>query len=210
MEENKSEPKEPKQEVVTSKPVHKHWFTWLLSVLLVVSLAGNGYLWMQQQKAQDDLSAQRSSNQSLQDQIEKLQDQVGGDEAIGENEEESACTYTPSTSMKDNIKAALDSKNTAAFATYTTDPITYVLAASELGGDTTPDQAAINLEYTHSATSPWAFVPASDYSGGDYAGHFDKKAIAIKSTDGMVVAFDFNCDGSKISEIFVAASEDLL
>lgn len=199
------------QQVIVGKPVHKHWLTWLLTVLLVLSLAGNAYLALRLQKTQDDLRTVRASNQSLQDQVEKLRSQVGGEDAIGDGSPtEEECTYTPSTAFKDNIKAALDSKNTAAFASYVTNPVSYVLAASEYGGDISPDEAAISLEYTHSATGPWEFVDASDYASGDYATYFDKKAMAIKSADGMVVAFDFSCDGSKITSIFVAPNEDLL
>lgn len=203
------------QEVVASKPARKQKAMWLLVVLLVLSLAGNGFLWMQLQKAQKDLRAQRADNQSLQDQVEKLKSQVGGEDAIGQNGgaagiEETSCTYTPGNALKDNIIAALDSKNTAAFATYVTDPVMYVLAASEFGGEQSPDGAATALAYTHSATSPWKFVDAAGYSSGDYARYFDKKALAVKSADGMVVAFDFSCDGSKINSIFVAPSEAIL
>jgi len=202
------------QQIVTDKPARKRWATWLLVVLLVLSLAGNGYLWMQLQQSQKDLRAQRASNQGLQDQVEKLKSQVGGEDAIGQNDSENgaeaACTYTPSTAFKDNIKAALDSKNTAAFATYVTDPVAYVLAASEFGGNRSPEEAATALEYTHSATGPWQYVDAADYSSGDYAQYFDKKAVAIKSADGMVVAFDFACDGTKIASIFVVPNEELL
>lgn len=205
---------EQNPQVVVSKPVHKHWATWLLTALLVLSLVGSGFLWTQLQKTKDDLRAQRASNQSLQDQVEKLKSQVGGEDAIGEdpnaNPAEAACTYTPDTALKDNIKAALDSKNTAAFASYVTDPVKYVLAASEFGGDQSPDDAAAALEYTHSSAGPWEFTDAANYSSGDYAVYFDKKAMAIKSADGMVVAFDFTCDGSKINSIFVAPSEEML
>jgi cell division protein FtsB len=205
---------EQKPQIVVGKPVHKHWATWILALLLILSLAGNGFLWMQLQKTQEDLRSQRASNQSLQDQVEKLKSQVGGEDAIGENPNanpsEAACAYTSNAAFKDNIKAALDSKNTAAFASYVTNPVRYVLAASEEGGDASPDEAASSLAYTHSATGPWEYVAASDYSSGDYAQYFDKKAVAIKSADGMVVAFDFTCDGDKITSIFVAPSEEML
>lgn len=189
-------------------PAH-HWLTWVLAVLALLFLAGSVYLWMQLDKSKKDLSAQRTTNQQLTDQVEKLKSQVGGEEAIGDDGN-AACGYTFAEPFKANIKAALDSKNTAAFSTYTTNPVKYVLAASEMGGNFTPDQAASNLEYTHSAAGPWAYVDATGYSMGDYEDYFTDYTIAIKSADGMVVALEPNCDGSKISEIFVAPDEELL
>ena len=89
-----------------------------------------------------------------------------------------------------------------------------VPVASEFGGNRTPAQAATDLEYTHSATGPWDFnLPAATvdgYDAGFYTDYFDDDTLVGKAASGMVVAFEFNCDGSKISEIFVAADEDLL
>lgn len=198
------------QPVVVGKPVHRHWAVWVLTALLVLSLAGNGYLWMQLQTTKDDLNTQRTTSQNLQKQVQELQSQLEAKDEDAGGTEETACTYTPGTALKDNIKAALDSKNTAAFASYVTSPVKYVLAASEQGGNVSADQAATNLAYTHSATGPWTFVDASNYSTGDYADYFGENTLVAKSADSMVVAFEFDCDGSKISEIFVAPNEDLL
>src|SRR5690606_34902417 len=111
------------------------------------------------------------------------------------------------------IKAALDTQNTAVFETYTTNPVVYVLAASEYGGDISPTEAATSLEYTHSAAGPWDFnVPAATiaaYDAGYYTDYFDANTYVGRSSDSMVVAFDFACD-DKIKQIFVAAHEDIL
>lgn len=207
--ENNDQPEEQKPQVVKLKPVHKHWATWLLAVLVLLLLAAGGYLWMQLQASKDKEQQLNKDKQQLEQQIDKLKGEDGGAAA-----EEVACTYSPSTGFKDNIKAALDTENTAAFATYTTDPVKYVLAASEFGGNRTPDQAAGDLEYTHSATGPWDFnlPPATitSYDAGFYTDYFDTNTLVGKAASGMVVAFEFSCDGSKISEIFVAADDDLL
>ena len=56
-----------------------------------------------------------------------------------------------------------------------------------------------------------ADAPSVDgYDAGFYTDYFDDDTLVGKAASGMVVAFEFNCDGSKISEIFVAADEDLL
>jgi hypothetical protein len=196
-----------------AKPKNKHEaLLWLLGILIVILLLLIGWLswqWMECKKQETKLKEQAKE---LQAEIDKLKGIEPKDETAAE-EDEVACNDTPTQTMKDNIKAALDTKNTAAFATYTSNPVKYVLAASEFGGDQTPDGAATSLEYTHSATGPWDFnLPAptlADYDAGFYTDYFDANTYVGRSTDGMVVAFDFNCVG-KISQIFVSASEDLL
>src|SRR5688572_13839218 len=148
---NKSEPQESQSKVVSLKPVHKHWAMWVLAALVLLLLAGGGYLWMQLQSSKDKEQQLNKDKQQLQQQLDQLKKDDGGDAA---GIEESACTNTPSASFKENIKAALDTENTAVFETYVTDPVKYVLAASEFGGDRTAAQAATDIEYTHSATGP--------------------------------------------------------
>ena len=130
---NNPEPQESKPQIVKLKPVHKHWATWVLAALVLLLLAGGGYLWMQLQSSKDKEQQLNKEKQQLQQQVDELKKDDGS--AAG-GTEETACTYTPSASFKENIKAALDSKNTAAFETYVTDPVKYVLAASEFGGNT--------------------------------------------------------------------------
>lgn len=194
---------------------HNKTMTWVLAAAVVLLLAGAGYLWWQLQsakKAADQLSKEK---QQLQSQVDSLKQEDGDDAgAAAGGTEETACTYTPGTTLKDNIKAALDTKNTAAFATYVTDPVKYILAASEYGGDVSAAEAATSLEYTHSATAPWDFnLPAATitaYDSGFYTDYFEANTLVGKAASGMVVAFEFNCDGSKITDIFVASDEDIL
>lgn len=187
---------------------------WVLALLVVLLLAGGGYLWWQLQASKDAEQKLQNEKQQLQEQVDKLKKSAAAPAEAAGGTELTACTYTPSTTFKDNIKAALDSKNTAAFSTYTTNPVKYILAASEYGGDVTPDEAATSLEYTHSATAPWDFnLPAATiagYDAGFYTSYFEANTLVGKAASGMVVAFEFNCDGSKISNIFVAADDDLL
>lgn len=197
----------------TSKPnnaAQKQWMTWVLAVLIVLLLLGVGYLWVQRQRDKDDLDQLKKDKQNLQQQLDKLKKTASTSSSSSGS---STCNDTPSTAMTDNIKAALDTKNTAVFATYVTDPVYYILAASEYGGDVSPDEAATSLEYTHSATGPWDFnLPAATvaaYDAGFYTDYFDANTYVGKAASGMVVSFDFNCDG-KIKQIFVAADDDLL
>lgn len=208
MEENPNN-EQPKPENKPTKD--KKWLTWVLIALLVLLLAGAGYLWWQWQTCKDKEQQLNKDKQQLQQQVDKLKKEAAASPA--EADTELACNDTPSATMKENIKAALDSKNTAAFSTYVTNPVKYVLAASEYGGDVSPDEAATSLEYTHSATGPWDFnLPAATvagYSAGGYASYFDANTYVGRASSGMVVSFDFNCDG-KIKQIFVVADDGLL
>jgi hypothetical protein len=186
------------------------WVTTILAVLLVATLAFATWYWL----------TAEAEKKGLIDQKAQLQSQLDALVAAGGSSEEAAagdaapCTYTPSLSFTDNIKAALDSKNTAAFSTYTTNPVTVVLAASEFAEPVDPDAAALQMEYTHSATGPWDFnLPAgtiASYDAGFYTDYFGANTLVGKASSGMVVAFEFNCDGSKINKIFIAADDDLL
>lgn len=186
------------------------WLCIILALLLVAAIGLSAWLWMQ---AEADKKKLNDDKVALQAQIDQLKKQSANAGSKSTTPSPTPCNDTPTDAMKANIKAALDSKNTAVFSTYTTNPVKYVLAASEFGGDITPDEAATSLEYTHEAMGPWDFnLPAATitaYDSGFYTAYFDANTYVGRAADGMVVAFDFNCDG-KISQIFVAANEDLL
>jgi cytoskeletal protein RodZ len=190
---------------------NKKWLMWLLIALVVLLLALGGWLWWQLKAAQAKERQLEKDKQNLQQLVDGLKNKEPKDTAPAE--EEQACNDTASSTMKENIKAALDTKNTAVFATYVTNPVKYVLAASEYGGDVSPDEAATSLEYTHGATGPWDFnLPAATvdgYDAGFYTDYFDDNTYIGRAASGMVVAFDFDCNG-KIKQIFVAGDEDLL
>jgi type II secretory pathway component PulM len=160
-----------------------------------------------------ELTTQKTQLETKVDELEKALAAAKESAATPSTDSPAVCNDTPSESRKENIRAALDSKNTAAFSTYVTNPVQYVLAASEYGGNVSPDEAALSLEYTHSATGPWDFnLPQATldaYAVGGYAMYFDANTYVGRAASGMVVAFDFDCDG-KISEIFVVADDSLL
>lgn len=185
------------------------WLNIVLVVLLVASLAFSAWYWCTAEAKIKNLEDQKIQLQAQLDQLttEAQEAEVSGADTA------TPCNDTVSNSLAENIKAALDSQNTAAFSTYTTNPVNYVLAASELGKDMTPDEAAISLDYTHSATGSWDFnLPQATldmYLAGFYKGYFGAKRYVGKAASGMVVSFGFDCNG-KINKIFVAADDDLL
>jgi len=195
----------------TDRKNKKKRIMWLLIVVILLLLAAIAYLWWQLQLCQNNEKTLNKDKQQLQSQIDKLSKQ--DDQKAKPADKPAACNDTPSASLKENIKAALDTKNTAVFASYTSNPVKFVVAASEKGDNETPDQAAVSMEYTHSATGPWNFsLPAatiSGYDAGFYTDYFDTNTYVGKAASGMVAAFDFDCNG-KISQIFVAADASLL
>ena len=188
------------------------WLLWLLIVLVLLLLATAGYAWMQWRACKSNEAQLIKDKKSLQQQMDKLMQEKAAAAASGSGQQ-AACNDTPSDSLKENIKAALDSKNTAAFASYFSNPVMFVIAASEKGGSETPDQAAADMEYANTATGPWNFaLPAATldhYDAGFYTDYFDANTYTGRAASGQVAAFDFDCNG-KIKQAFLAASEDLL
>lgn len=198
---------EPQQGLKMEKPKsnNRNLWLWILGGLLVVALAVAGWLWWQLNDSQKSNASLTSEKADLQKQVDQLK---AADASAKKETSTKPCVGTVSVAKKENIKAALDTKNTEPFKTYTTDPVKYVLAASELAKDMTPDEAAKTIEYTHSATGPWNFdlpkATTDAYLAGDYKSYFTDKTLFGKASSGMVVAFNFDCS-DKITQIFVSA-----
>ncbi len=198
-------------EKIGPKKKNNAWIKWVLIILALLLLIGAAaYFWWQWQECLKNEEALKKDKQQLQSQIDTLSKA----ETKKTDTPVATCVDSPSAFYKENIKAALDTKNTAVFATYTTNPVKFVLAASEKGGNETPDEAAQSIEYTHSATGPWDFtLPAAtiaQYDAGFYTDYFDANTYIGRAASGMVAAFDFDCSTGKISQIFIAADDDLL
>lgn len=199
------------QSVAGKNPKGNKILMIVLAILLAASLGLNAWLYMQNMQSETDKKKANDEKAAIQVQLDDLK---AKSEASASEETSASCTYTPGTVFKSNIKDALDSENTAAFATYTTNPVTMVLAGTEFGRALTPDEAATQMAYTHSATSPWDFglsaATIASYEAGFYTDYFGANTLVGKASSDMVIAFDFNCDGSKINKIFISASEDML
>lgn len=183
---------------------------WLVIVVLLAASGILAFMWYQAEQRANEYHSQKLQ---LEQQVDQLNRKLAAETTTPEGEGETACSEESSNALKANIKAALDTQNTAVFSTYTTNPVLYVLAASEYGGEISPDEAATSLEYTHSATGPWDFnlpaVTVAAYDAGFYTDYFDANTYVGRAASGMVIAFDFVC-GDKIKQIFVAADESLL
>jgi cytoskeletal protein RodZ len=194
------------QKTTDKESKQKKWLLGLVITLLVVLLGGMGYMWWLVQEANEREDDLKKTNQMLQAEVDALKAEAAKEPAP-------ACNNVASDAMKENIKAALDTENTQPFSTYTTEPVELVIAGTEEGGNKTPDEAAVAMDYTHTATGPWDFnldqAILDDYNDGPYTEYFDENTYVGRSANGMVAAFNFDCDG-KIKQIFLAADEDML
>lgn len=206
------------QEIQANKPSNHKPLLYVLGSAVGVLVITVGLLLWQWQAAMVINTAAKKDNQQLQSKIDDLTKQLAlAKTSAGTSSAPSAatpCNNTPSAALKENIKAALDTQNTAVFSTYTTNPVAFAIAASGKTGNETPDQAATDMDYTHSATGPWNFglsaATIASYKAGFYGPtYFPASAYVGKAASGMVASFDFDCSG-KIKQIFLAADASLL
>lgn len=188
---------------------------WVVGILIVLALAGAAcFAFWHFSSAQDRERLLRDEKRQLEHQLERVKDELKRAKASAEADldSERVCKEA-SSELKRDIKAALDDGNTAALAAHLANPVNYVLAASEFGGDISPDEVISSLEYVHSAAEPWDFELAQEvidsYKAGFYSEYFDGEAYVGKSADGMVVVFGFDCD-AKINKIFISPDEATL
>ena len=206
---NTSVPTPSPQVQVGSGKSNNSWLMWLLVALLILALSAAGYLWWQLDEANNKNQALESQVSAQKAALDKANEQL---KAAGVTAD-TTCNNVASDTMKQDIKAALDSKNTAAFSGYFSNPVSFIIAASEKGGDETPAQAVADLEYIKSATGPWNFnLPQETldaYAAGPYKAYFNDKTYVGMAASGQVAAFNFDCNG-KIKQVFLAPSEDVL
>ncbi len=184
--------------------------------LLALTVAGAAvlgvYAW-QNNELDNVRSDYESQISNLEDKVSKLQKAAKNAGAKKSAEKPAEIKEIPVTT-KENVEAAISSDNTAAIESYMDNSVKVIVAASEGIGDRTPVQAVGDLDYLNNAVDPWNFdLPAAtitDWQSGDYASYFpDSLRIIGRSADGHVVVFKFNSSG-KITDIFMAASDDLL
>lgn len=183
------------------------WVFWV--VALMILSAGATYYYMNQ-KAKKDLNAKNAEIASQQQKITDQQKEIDNLKAAAKTSDKANDTPTtvPSAAVKENIKAAMDSKNYAALEQNMASSVYVIIAASEFAQNRTPAQAVNDLKYFESATSPWDFnLPAATltaYQTGDYATYFPTTAYVGKAASGQVVSYQFDSSG-KIKTIFMAA-----
>jgi hypothetical protein len=198
---------------------------------LTVSLIGNAVLGLSLKSAADTKAELAGNKTKLQKQVSDLNKQLTAKAATPSASPKPSASATPvsviltptpvpcagravaSGSLKENIAAAISSKNTAALEGYMASSVNVVVAASEKSGFETPTQAVQDLSYLNAATDPWNFdLSASTMNtwiGGSYKSYISGTSFAGLAANKYVVSFDFN-SCNKINLVFMSVSSDLL
>lgn len=188
-----------------------------IAVIVIVALAFVSWqLWQsvqQHHKDQREIHVLQTKNSDLIKQLAAAKAKISPTDSSA-----ATGTCTPAavltSATKDNIAAAISSKNTAALESYMAAAVKVAYAASGKTGTDTPTQAVADLDYVNTnATAPWNFslsdATVSSYKAGAYKDYFDGTIFVGKSANNYVIAFRFD-SCAKIDQIFVAASDSLL
>jgi galactitol-specific phosphotransferase system IIB component len=207
-------PPDPGADKRKAKPIGKI----IVIVIIALLLLAVGWLAWQLWICLDHDGKVNTENQQLKAQVGQLKKQLSDTQSSASANtpaQPAACTtgIAASQSLKDNIEAAITSKNTAALQGYMASSVNVVIAASEKGGSESATAATKDVEYTYSGTAPWDFtltaVTLNAYRAGFYKQYFPENAYVGRAANNQVVSFGFDCNG-KINMIFMAADESLL
>lgn len=182
----------------------------LLITVILASLLGV-FLWQQNEVA-NTRSQYENQIEVLESRIKALEKELkAGDEAPKKTTKEAPVITE---AIRENIAAAVNTKNYAALESYFGDTVEVILAASEGIGSRTPAQVVNDLRYLDDGTTPWNFALSdevlADWRAGDYARYLPTENIVIgRSANGYVVAFVFS-DSGKVTNVFLTNSDELL
>lgn len=113
---------------------------------------------------------------------------------------------------RESLAASISSGNTAALASWVTDPVQVTIAASEFSEPLSPFEAAAQADYVVDLTATWDFaLPEATidlYRAGFYTAYFPEDVLVGLSSTGAVIAFTMS--GAEASAIFMCIDEALL
>ena len=116
------------------------------------------------------------------------------------------------TAARESLAASIASGNTAALASWVTDPVQVTIAASEFSEPLSPFEAAAQAEYVVDLAATWDFaLPEATidlYRAGFYTAYFPEDVLVGRSSTGAVIAFTMS--GAEASAIFMCIDEGLL
>ena len=116
------------------------------------------------------------------------------------------------TAARESLADSISSGNTAALASWVSDPVLVTIAATEFSEQVTPDQAAVEVGYVVDLAATWNFALSDatldTYRAGSYCQNFPADVLAGLSSTGAVIAFTMT-DG-EATGIFMCADELLL
>lgn len=113
---------------------------------------------------------------------------------------------------RESLAASIASGNTAALASWVTDPVQVTIAASEFSEPLSPFEAAAQADYVVDLAATWDFaLPEATidlYRAGFYTAYFPEDVLVGRSSTGAVIAFTMS--GAEASAIFMCIDEGLL
>lgn len=132
----------------------------------------------------------------------------------GSTQPSNSCSAVISTSLKNNIIAAMNSGNFAALEGSMASQVNLVIAGSEKGGKEAAATAVDDMSYLNGVTPPWNFsLPAATttdvWAKNFYGQYFSGKFFAGSTQANEVVSFEFD-SCSKINTVFMASDAALL
>ncbi|HEX7963079.1 MAG TPA: hypothetical protein VF466_00665 [Candidatus Saccharimonadales bacterium] len=139
---------------------------------------------------------------------------AGSGSSGGSAQPNSSCSAVVSTSLKNNIIAAMNSGNFAALQGSMASQVNLVIAGSEKGGKEAAAAAVDDMSYLNGVTPPWNFsLPAATttdvWAKNFYGQYFTGKFFAGTTQANEVVSFQFD-SCSKIDTVFMASDAALL
>lgn len=202
----------PKQKPVNKKRgIGRFAFPTVMVLVLMAASAAGAFFWQQ--------AVMKSSNvekDALQQRVKTLEAQIAEmDKTMAAMGDDMDMTLVPDKATSDNVKASIETGNTAALLDVFASQVNYAIAATEAQGVHTAEQAVKDLDYLDSATGPWNFdLPQSeldDYADSIYYGKYfpAKNGMVGKSADGKLVSFIFNSD-NKITTLFMSIDADIV
>ncbi|MDP4038482.1 MAG: hypothetical protein Q8P54_00725 [bacterium] len=209
----KEEKTSPKTSI--KKPEKNHSVIWFGVIIVILLIAGSSLFLWQMKNYNNQRNKLENEKKELQKKVDDLAKQLKDKSKELEDAKKSS---TPSKvtipqNLKDNIEAALNTKNTAALEGYMASSVNVVVAASEKAGPRTPAQAVSDLDYLNSATSPWNFnlpqTTLTAYKNSFYGQYFGDNTVVGQSTNKYVASFGIDAN-VKINVIFMAVNADLL
>ncbi len=116
------------------------------------------------------------------------------------------------TAARESLADSISSGNTAALASWVTDPVMVTIAATEFSEPRTPDQAAADVGYVVDLAATWNFAlpeaTIDTYRAGSYSAYFPPGVLVGLSSTGSVIAFTMAA--GEASAIFMCIDELLL
>jgi hypothetical protein len=116
------------------------------------------------------------------------------------------------TAARESLADSISSGNTAALASWVTNPVMVTIAATEFSEPRTPDQAAGDVNYVVDLSATWNFAlpeaTIDSYRAGSYSAYFPPGVLVGLSNTGSVIAFTMTA--GEASAIFMCIDELLL